>query len=89
MCFKLLKCNFVVKEVKYLGYVILKDGIFVDMLKVEVVKFFLKLKNIIDIRVFLGFVNYYCKFIYGFVDIVIFFNRLLVKGIKFCWDELC
>lgn len=83
------KCNFAVKEVKYLGHVISKDGISVDMSKVEAVKSFPKPKNTTDIRAFLGLANYYRKFIHGFADIATPLNRLLVKGTKFCWDEPC
>lgn len=83
------KCNFAVKEVKYLGHVISKDGISLDMSKVEAVKSFPEPKNTTDIRAFLGLANYYRKFIHGFANIATPLNRLLVKGTKFCWDEPC
>lgn len=48
------KCNFAVKEVKYLGPVLSKDGISVDRSIVEAVKSFPEPKNTTDIRAFLG-----------------------------------
>ena len=84
------KCNFAVKEVKYLGHVISKDGISVDQSKVEAVKSFSEPKNTTDIRAFLGLANYYRKFIKGFSEIAtplnmsqVFLGQRLSKRIRY------
>lgn len=41
------------KELKYLGRVILEDGILVDKSNVEAVQSYIKLRNTTDIRTFL------------------------------------
>ena len=50
----------------FIGYVILKGGIIVDPLKIEVVSQWESLKSIFEIRSFLGLAGYYLKFIEGF-----------------------
>lgn len=66
VCLKPSKSNAAVKNVKYLGNTISKDGISVDKLKVEAVKSLAEPKNPTDIGEFLGLANYCRKFIHGF-----------------------
>lgn len=72
------KCEFLKTEVKYLGHIVSKDGIQVDMDKIEVVKKWPTPRSTKDVQRFLGFAGYYRKFINNFSSIVRPLNDLLV-----------
>jgi hypothetical protein len=63
---KLDKCEFLLKEVVFLGHVISVEGIFVDPRKVEAVLRWERPTNVTEIRSFLGLAGYYRRFIEGF-----------------------
>ena len=48
---------------------IIKDGVKIDPAKVAVIKEWLELLNIHDIKCFLGFINFYRRFIKKFLKI--------------------
>ncbi|GJU78239.1 putative reverse transcriptase domain-containing protein [Tanacetum coccineum] len=56
---KILKCEFWLKEVQFLGYVVNRDGIHVDPRKVESVKNWKTPESPTEIRSFLGLTGYY------------------------------
>ncbi|KAJ1594249.1 hypothetical protein NDA11_004328 [Ustilago hordei] len=66
---KLLKCEFHTKIVKFLGYIIKLTGIEMDPEKVCTVKEWPMLESIHDIQRFLGFANFYQRFIAHFAHI--------------------
>lgn len=57
------KCLFLVDEVKYLGFIISKDGIKVDTEKVEAISKIPRPQDVTELKSFLGLVNFYAKFI--------------------------
>jgi hypothetical protein len=63
---KLSKCEFWLKQVAFLGHVILKGSIFVDPSKVQVVLSWNAPKSLSDIQSFPGLAGYYRRFIEGF-----------------------
>src|SRR5258708_7365999 len=63
------KCKFEQKEVEYLGLVILKDHVAMDLTKVCGVTEWLTPTKVKEVQSFLGFVNFYQKFICNFSDI--------------------
>lgn len=60
---KFEKCTISVDELKYLGYIVNKDGLKPDPAGILVIKQMPKPKNISELRSFLGAVNFYSKFI--------------------------
>lgn len=60
------KCQFKVKRVKYLGLILTTEGIEMDPQKVATVVNWLVPKNVKDVQAFLGFANFYRRFIKGF-----------------------
>ncbi|KAJ1595446.1 hypothetical protein NDA14_005957 [Ustilago hordei] len=66
---KLLKCEFHTKTVEFLGYIIKLTGIEMDPEKVRTVKEWPMLESIHDIQRFLGFANFYRRFIAHFARI--------------------
>jgi hypothetical protein len=63
---KLSKCEFWLKQVAFLGHVISKGGIFVNLSKVQDVLSWKAPTSADDIQSFLGLTGYYRRFIEGF-----------------------
>lgn len=68
---KLSKCEFWLKEVNFLGHVILGGGIIVDPSMVDAVLQWKDMKSVTEIRSFLGLAGYYRKFIEVFSKLVL------------------
>ena len=62
----LKKCRFHKDEVRFLGYIVWAQGVKIEEERIDVVKNWPEPKSIHDILVFLGFANFYCRFIQGF-----------------------
>ena len=66
---KFSKCHFWRKEVRFLGYVVSKNGIVVDPTKVVAVQDWKIPKNATEKRSLLGLAGYYRKFIKDFTKV--------------------
>ena len=73
----LKKCRFHQDEVRFLGYVVSSKGISMEAERIEVVKDWPEPKSVRDIQVFLGFANFYQRFIQGFSRIAAPFTLML------------
>ena len=67
---KLIKCEFWLDDIQFLSHVILVGGIVVDLSKVEIVLQWELPKTTTEIRIFVGLVGYYQRFIKEFSKIV-------------------
>jgi len=56
---KLKKCEFWLEKVQFLGHIVTKDGILVDLEKVEAIVNWLRPTNVSGVRSFLGMAGYY------------------------------
>ena len=74
-----------VRKIEFLGVVIGPNGIEIKKEKVDRVLSWLEPKNVKDIRKFLGFVNYYRRFIKNFAWVTRPMNMLTRKDIKWQW----
>ena len=74
---------------KFLGYVVGKDGILVDPTKIEAVMDWKQPTSVIESRSFLGLVGYYRRFIRDFSKIATPLTQLTRKDIPFIWTEEC
>ncbi|KAL4123449.1 hypothetical protein QTP88_015627 [Uroleucon formosanum] len=83
------KCEFLSKEVIYLGHKISENGVQPDERKVESVKNFPIPKNVKDIKSFLGLTGYYRNFIPDYSKISKPLTNLLKKDVKFDWSATC
>ena len=63
---KFLKCEFWLNEVVFLGHVVSRNDIFVNLRKVETIVNWDQPKNVTDIRSFLGLTGYYKRFMKHF-----------------------
>jgi hypothetical protein len=66
-----------------LGNIISKDGIAVDLKKIEAIREWSMPKNVIEVRSFMGLSSYYRMFIAGFLRIDHSITSLQRKGKKF------
>jgi hypothetical protein len=76
------KCDFEKDTIDYLGLKIAYDRIMMDLVKVQGVAEWPIPTNITEVRSFLGFTNFYHRFIWGFSDLVKPLNALLQKDVK-------
>jgi hypothetical protein len=79
------KCQFHQTEISFLGYIINQDGIKMDPIKVEAVTQWPTPESVHDIQIFLGFANFYRRFIRGYSRTIAAITKLLKKGVKFRW----
>ncbi|KAA3487382.1 polyprotein [Gossypium australe] len=75
-----LKCEFWLREVTFLGHIVSIKGIRVNPRKIEAVLDWKQLKNVSEIRNFLGLTGYCRRFIEGFFLIAVSLTKLLHKG---------
>jgi hypothetical protein len=85
----LSKCEFWLKQVAFLGHVILKGGIYVDPRKVQDVLSWKAPMSVSDTQSFLGLAGYYRRFIERFLKISKPSNELLEKDKQFEWTPAC
>src|SRR5690606_26027912 len=76
-------------EVGYLGLIISRDGVKMDPKKVQAITAWEAPTNIHDVRAFLGFANFYRRFIDGYSRVVAPLVNLTRKAVKFEWDSTC
>jgi hypothetical protein len=86
---KLSKCDFWLKEIKFLGHTISQEDIAVDLDKVQEVMNWKPPTTVRQIRSFLGLTGYYRRFILDFSRIAKPMTKLLKKGAKFDWGQKC
>src|SRR5258708_27473907 len=81
------KCYFETKKIEFLGIILENSTVTMDLVKIARVKEWKEPKNIQDVWKFLGFCNFYRRFIQGFSQITKALNRLLKKGVKWTCAE--
>lgn len=83
------KCEFHVQEVQYLGLVVSTNGIQMDPRKVSAVVHWPTPKNVKDVQSFLGFANFYRRFIRDFATKASPLTKLTKKDVSFVWNTKC
>ena len=81
------KCEFMKREIKYLGHVITKDGVKPDPDKVKEVQNFPVPKNPKQFKSYLGISSYYHRHIKNYAHIAKPLTTLLKKDQKFVWTD--
>src|SRR4051794_18082606 len=76
------KCVFNSDTVEYLGYILSLVGFTMDLSKIKAITDWLEPRKVKDIQSFLGFANFYRRFIHNYSEIVIPLNCLTHKGIQ-------
>ncbi|POS82717.1 hypothetical protein EPUL_004189, partial [Erysiphe pulchra] len=91
------KCCFCTTKVKYLGLWITTDGLCMDLDKIKAITSWQTPSNLKDVRSFLGFANFYRRFIKNFSEIVTPLTNLTKSSSKigtkqknpFHWNDQC
>lgn len=89
---KLSKCEFELKELKYLGHIVGSEGIKVNPSKVSAVQDWPIPTSAKDVRSFLGLSNYFRKFIQGYATLVAPLTHLTRKNVLWTphtWNDAC
>ena len=89
------KCEFFKRRIAYLGHIVSDKGIETDPKKIEAILKWPVPKTVHDVRSFLGFTNYYRKFIYKYAQKAKPLNKLISadnakkKHSKVDWTDEC
>jgi len=86
LCFKISKCNFNMEEIPILGVIVGKGQVKMEQEKIKAVKEWKMPMKVKDIESFLGFANFYRRFIQNFSYTAKLLNKL--KGKKeWTWNK--
>ena len=89
------KCELFRRKLAYLGHVISAEGVATDESKIEAIKNWPTPITVTDVRSFLGFTGYYCRFIPKYVQVVCPLHELTSgenagkKKAAIRWDNRC
>jgi hypothetical protein len=83
------KSEFHVTTTKYLGFIISTDGIRVDPSKIEAIQKWQPPGTVKGVQSFLGFCNFYRRFIRNYGRVARPLSQLTRKDISFNWTEKC
>ena len=89
LCLKPKKCNLFQRQVTFLGHLVNASGVQCDPEKVAAVVNWEAPSDVTGVRSFLGFCNYYRKFIRSFAQIASPLTALTEKGMSFVWSDEC
>ena len=79
---ELIKCDFYKDRIHYLGHIISADGVSVDLEKIEAIMNWPTLRNMTDVRYFMGLAGYYRRFIEGFSKVAHSITKFSKEGDK-------
>ena len=85
----LRKSSFHIKKVEFLGYIISERGIEMSATKVEEVQNWATLRKVKDVQEFLGFANFYRRFIKDFANLAVPLTALTRKDEPWLWTPRC
>ena len=71
------KCEFFTRKTNFIGFIIKLGYISIDLKKVKAIVNWQELENVIQLRLFLGFYNYYRRFIAQQLKNIKLFTRLI------------
>ncbi|CAI5524929.1 unnamed protein product [Closterium sp. Naga37s-1] len=83
---KLSKSDFALKKVQFLGHMVSAEGVHVDPRKIEAVKKWKVPENVKELQHFLGFANYYNRFVPQYAKIAAPLTDQLKKDTPYKWD---
>ncbi|GJP82092.1 hypothetical protein CLOP_g12310, partial [Closterium sp. NIES-67] len=84
---KLSKSEFALEKVQFLGHMVSAQGVHVDPKKIEAVRTWKTPENVKELQQFLGFANYYNRFVPQYAKIAAPLTNLLKKNTPYKWDR--
>ncbi|KAI2657226.1 Transposon Tf2-9 polyprotein [Labeo rohita] len=76
------KCEFHQEKIAFLGYIISPEGVAMDERKVNAVRNWPRPTTLIELQRFLGFANFYRRFIRGFSSVAAPLSSMVKRGIS-------
>ena len=83
------KCKLFQSSCDFLGFIVSRDGIKCDPKKIECIKNWKVCESVKEVRQFVGFCQYYRRFIKHFSHICKPLHDLTKKNVRFQWNEKC
>ncbi|GJP60702.1 hypothetical protein CLOP_g17914 [Closterium sp. NIES-67] len=83
---KLSKSEFALEKVQFLGHMVSAQGVHVDPKKIEAVRTWKTPENVKELQQFLGFANYYNRFVPQYAKIAAPLTNLLKKNTPYKWE---
>lgn len=83
------KCEFHTTGTSFLGLVISKDGVSMDPAKIKAVQEWESPRSIKGVQSFLGFCNYYRRFMPRYSELALPLTQLTRKNTPFHWSQAC
>ena len=83
------KCEFHVTRTKYLGFILTTEGIEVNPEKTQVIHDWKVPNTVQGVQSFLGFCNFYRRFIKDYSRVARPLNQLTKREVPFVWDNRC
>ncbi|GJP80145.1 hypothetical protein CLOP_g10371 [Closterium sp. NIES-67] len=83
---KLSKREFALEKVQFLGHMVRAQGVHVDPKKIKAVRTWKTPENVTELQQFLGFANYYNRFVPQYAKIATPLTNLLKKNTPYKWD---
>jgi hypothetical protein len=77
------KCEFHVKKTEFLGFIVSTEGVKMNLKKISAVQEWPIPKTVKDVQSFLGFANYYRKFIKDYSKITVPLSEITKKKVGF------
>nr|KYP61858.1 Retrovirus-related Pol polyprotein from transposon 17.6 [Cajanus cajan] len=81
------KCTFCKDQVKFLGFIVGKEGVHVDPEKIKSIQDWPTPKSVGDVRSFHGLASFYRRFVKDFSTLASPLNELVKKDVPFIWGE--
>lgn len=89
---KVNKCEFSIRTMNFLGFIISPNGLQMDKAKVQVIQDWPQLKKVKEVQSFLGFANSYCHSIMNNLDLTVPLTWLTQRNNKnspWHWSPAC
>ena len=83
------KCEFHVQTIEYVGYIVSPTGLSMDPTKIRTIEAWPLPRTVRDVQSFLGFANFYRRFIRNFASISKPLTQLTRKSVNFDWTPAC
>ena len=80
---ELEKCDFWLQHVSFMGRIITREGLAIDLAKIEAITNWQSSKNVPEVQSFLGLAGYYQRFVKDFSKIAAPLIKLTWKNILF------
>ncbi|MCO5597328.1 hypothetical protein L7F22_051404 [Adiantum nelumboides] len=79
------KSEFFLPEIHFLGHIVSAAGVQMDPAKIKAIRNWPDLKNVHEVRSFLGLCSYYRRYVQKFAEIALPLHMLTQKGVPFSW----